>query len=125
MVHNWKYTPPKYFDTVRWDVGWQVLQKFGIKVKKRGNRSVTHAGDFITLCPFHDEKSPSMYFYGSGQFHCYGCGAHGDVFEFISKMLGTYSYGSKIKAYRWLKKNYGLTLPWERGESYGSNHVCI
>ncbi len=116
MAYNGKDTSPEYFNSVRWDVGWEVLQKFGIKIRRRGNTFTVGVGDYITLCPFHDEKSPSMHFYnGSGQFHCYGCGAHGDVFEFISRMLGTYSYGNKIKAYRWLKKNYGLTLPWQKG----------
>jgi DNA primase len=38
-------------------------------------------------CPFHAEKTPSFYVYEDG-FHCFGCGAHGDVFTFIMKTTG-------------------------------------
>ncbi|NOG74195.1 MULTISPECIES: CHC2 zinc finger domain-containing protein [Roseicella] len=35
------------------------------------------------LCPFHAEKSPSFHVYPT-HFHCYGCGAHGDVLSFMA-----------------------------------------
>jgi DNA primase len=36
------------------------------------------------LCPFHSEKTPSFHVNGDkGFFHCFGCGASGDVFEFV------------------------------------------
>lgn len=35
-------------------------------------------------CPFHQEKTPSFYVYPQ-HFHCYGCSAHGDVFDFLSR----------------------------------------
>jgi DNA primase len=38
-------------------------------------------------CPFHAEKTPSFYVYDD-DFHCFGCGAHGDVFTFIMKTTG-------------------------------------
>ena len=39
------------------------------------------------LCPFHDEKSPSFNVNtGKGFFHCFGCGAGGDVIAFIMKL---------------------------------------
>lgn len=34
------------------------------------------------LCPFHAERTPSFYVYGD-HFHCFGCGAHGDVFAWL------------------------------------------
>jgi DNA polymerase I-like protein with 3'-5' exonuclease and polymerase domains len=37
-------------------------------------------GDKV-LCPFHDDHSPSLQIYSDGHFHCYACGAHGDVDE--------------------------------------------
>lgn len=37
------------------------------------------------LCPFHREKTPSFTVdRGKGLFHCFGCGAGGDVFKFLS-----------------------------------------
>lgn len=44
-----------------------------------------HAG-FIR-CPFHKEKTASMKIY-SDSYYCFGCGAHGDIFSFISAMDG-------------------------------------
>ena len=38
-------------------------------------------------CPFHGEKTPSFYVYDDG-FHCFGCGAHGDVITFVMKSTG-------------------------------------
>jgi len=45
------------------------------------------AQNFIGLCPFHQEKTPSMSVHASRQFfHCFGCGASGDVFNFVQKI---------------------------------------
>jgi DNA primase len=43
-------------------------------------------GEFIGLCPFHEEKSPSFSVNDKkGFYHCFGCGAHGDIFEWVQK----------------------------------------
>jgi DNA primase len=45
------------------------------------------AQNFIGLCPFHQEKTPSFSVHASRQFfHCFGCGASGDVFAFVQKI---------------------------------------
>jgi hypothetical protein len=31
------------------------------------------------LCPFHQEKTPSCQLYADGHYHCFGCGAHGQI----------------------------------------------
>jgi len=52
-----------------------------IPLKKAG------AQNFTGLCPFHKEKSPSFSVHATRQFfHCFGCGASGDVFAFVQKI---------------------------------------
>jgi DNA primase len=52
-----------------------------VKLKKAG------AQNFSGLCPFHAEKTPSFSVHATRQFyHCFGCGASGDVFSFVQKI---------------------------------------
>lgn len=40
-------------------------------------------------CPFHGEKTPSLKVYPqTNSFYCFGCGAHGDVIDFVKKQFG-------------------------------------
>ena len=52
--------------------------------------SLTKAGrNFLGLCPFHGEKTPSFNVVEDKQFyHCFGCGRSGDVFKFIEVYRG-------------------------------------
>ena len=45
--------------------------------------------NFVGLCPFHNEKTPSFSVNAErGFFHCFGCGAGGSVFNFIMRVEG-------------------------------------
>ena len=44
-------------------------------------------GNLKGICPFHDEKSPSLSVSPSrGLFHCFGCAAGGDVIRFVERI---------------------------------------
>uniref|UniRef100_A0A7C5AM47 Zinc finger CHC2-type domain-containing protein n=1 Tax=Desulfobacca acetoxidans TaxID=60893 RepID=A0A7C5AM47_9BACT len=46
-------------------------------------------GNAMALCPFHEDKKPSLSVnLETGYFHCFGCGAEGDVFDFYQKRHG-------------------------------------
>lgn len=60
----------------------QVVQSEGITLHRRGR-------DFWTRCPFHGEKTPSFKVSPERQaFYCFGCGAHGDVIDFVQRLHG-------------------------------------
>ena len=71
-----------------------------VKLKKTGN-------NYKGLCPFHNEKTPSFIVSETKQrFTCYGCGAFGDVIEFVQRY-----YGHDFKgAVEMLAKEYGISL---------------
>ena len=52
-----------------------VLSRYGMQPNRAG---------FIH-CPFHEERTASMKIYPDS-YYCFGCGAHGDVFDFVQDM---------------------------------------
>jgi len=64
------------------------------------------------LCPFHDEKSPSFSVNTSlGFYHCFGCGASGDVISFLRDS----EHLSFVEAVELLAGRYGIQLTYEQG----------
>lgn len=67
--------------------------------------------NFMGLCPFHGEKSPSFSVSAVKQFYyCFGCGASGDAIRFLTEHLGL----SFVEAVRDLAQGVGLTVPEEQ-----------
>ena len=59
-----------------------ILHKEGVELKQRGR-------NFVGLCPFHPEKTPSFTVNPAKKlFKCFGCGEAGDVIGFIQKLRG-------------------------------------
>jgi len=72
-----------------------------VRLKKSGQ-------NFVGLCPFHPEKTPSFAVHPVKQiYHCFGCGAGGDVFKFVMEM-------EKVafpEALRLVAEKIGVRLP--------------
>ena len=75
-----------------------------IPLKKSGR-------NFRTTCPFHSEKTPSSFVSPTRQiFHCFGCGAGGDVFTLIMEKESL----SFPEAQKFLADKYNIKLPEKR-----------
>jgi DNA primase len=75
------------------------------------------AGSFKGLCPFHGEKSPSFNVRNSPAFyHCFGCGAGGDVFKFLQE-IESISFSDAVER---LADKLGYQLSYEEGSSESS-----
>jgi len=83
-----------------------IVEVIGAHVRlKRTGRN------FVGLCPFHQEKTPSFSVNAErGFFHCFGCNAGGSVFNFVMKMEGL----TFPEAVRSLAQRYGIELPEEQ-----------
>lgn len=69
--------------------------------------------DYVALCPFHQEKTPSFTVSREKQiFHCFGCGTGGNVFDFLMAMENL----TFPEAVRQLAARTGITLPAVRQE---------
>ncbi len=65
---------------------------------------------YMGLCPFHNEKTPSFSVHPARQtYHCFGCGASGDVFNFLME----YEKLSFKEAVRTLAVRAGIEIPTE------------
>lgn len=72
------------------------------------------------LCPFHSEKTPSFTVSpDNGLFHCFGCGAGGDVITFIRK-IENLDYPEAVQL---LCQRTGLALPEEELEQAGASRL--
>jgi len=66
------------------------------------------SGNYVGLCPFHQEKTPSFTVNdGKRFFYCFGCKATGDVIKFTANISGLSYNDSAIK----LATDYGIEIP--------------
>ena len=64
--------------------------------------------EYVGNCPFHNEKTGSFFVNDEkGTFHCFGCGASGDVFEYVMKKRGV----QFIQAVESIAEIAGIRLP--------------
>lgn len=81
----------------------------------RPHVKLTRKGHAYTgLCPFHKEKSPSFTVNDEkGFYHCFGCGAHGDIFDFVMQKQNM----PFMEAVELLANLLGLEVPKRQLES--------
>lgn len=93
--------PANIIDDIRYRCDIETIISSYVSLKRAGSNTKG-------LCPFHSEKTPSFTVYPSTQsFYCFGCGAGGDVINFVMRMENL-DYVSAIET---LAKRVGITLP--------------
>lgn len=81
------------FESVKQSVSTrQAAELYGLKVKRNG----------MTLCPFHNDKNPSMKV--DRRFHCFACQEDGDVIDFVAKLFGI----GLLEAAKKLANDFGI-----------------
>ena len=93
--------PQQFIDDLKQHADIVVVIQDYVSLKKTG---ATYKG----LCPFHGEKTPSFHVNkDKGFFHCFGCGAGGDVFKFL-ELRERIAFPDAVKM---LAQRFGMTLP--------------
>ena len=103
-----------------------AAEHYGLQVNRNG----------MCSCPFHEDRHPSMKL-NERYFYCFGCGATGDVIDFVARLFGLSSYeAAKKLAYDFgidpdkppaamaLKKPYPLARAFRNDEMYCQRVLC-
>lgn len=95
------YFPDGFVDQLRSSVDVvEVIAEY-LRLEKRGR-------NYVALCPFHTEKTPSFNVSRERQiFHCFGCSAGGDVFKFLM-LIENIGFPEAV---RLLAEKRGIPLP--------------
>jgi len=97
---------PRFLDELRERVSLAEIIGRRVKLIRRGR-------EFVGLCPFHNEKTPSFNVVeDKGFFHCFGCGAHGDAIGFLMQTESV----SFREAVEELARRAGLEVPIDTPE---------
>jgi len=75
----------------------EALKRYGLHPIRKGGR-------YWLLCPFHNERHPSMLV--DEKLHCFGCGWHGDVVDFVAE----YFYLQPLEAAQKLAEDFGISI---------------
>ena len=109
------YQRPNLFHAVKAAVTTrQLAELYGLRPDRRG----------MVCCPFHGDKHPSMKV--DTRFHCFACGADGDVIDFAARLHGLSKWDAarKIAGEVGVEPSQALTRqlprrgsPWQRGKA--------
>ncbi len=76
----------------------QVVEMYGLKIRRNN----------MVSCPFHNDRTPSMKV--DNRFHCFGCGADGDVIDFVSRLYGI----SSLEAAQKIASDFGISCDMKK-----------
>ena len=97
------------FDTVKQSVTTrQAAEIYGVKVRRNNMAS----------CPFHNDRIPSMKV--DKRFHCFGCGADGDVIDFVSRLYGI----SSLEAAQKIASDFGISYDVKSAVTKPKKIIC-
>jgi DNA primase len=92
---------PAFLDELRARVALSPVVGRRVKLARAGR-------EWKGCCPFHNEKTPSFYVNDDkGFYHCFGCGAHGDVIRFLTEQEGL----PFMEAVKQLAAQAGMEVP--------------
>ncbi len=98
--------PPSLLDEIRTRL--PLSEVVGRRVSWDRRKTQPGKGDFWACCPFHQEKSPSFHVDDRrNRYKCFGCGASGDHFKFLSETEGL----NFPEAVERLAEQAGVALP--------------
>ena len=98
--------PESKIEEIRQSVDIVDLISQHVQLRKRGK-------NFIGLCPFHSEKTPSFTVSEEKQiFHCFGCHTGGNVFKFLTEFHKI----SFVEAVQELAEQQGITIEFDKAE---------
>jgi DNA primase len=93
--------PVEFYDVIRNHINLSDIIRQKISLTKK-------AGEYLGLCPFHNEKTPSFYVNDlKKSYYCFGCSVSGDVIKFISQIQGLSYKEAAIK----LASDYNIAIP--------------
>ncbi|MDG1436597.1 MAG: DNA primase [Rickettsiaceae bacterium] len=91
----------EFYNHIRENVRVSDIVRQRVMLTKKG-------GEYLGVCPFHNEKSPSFTVNDAKRFyHCFGCSAHGDVIRFVSETNGISYKEAAVK----IAGDNGIELP--------------
>ena len=95
--------PPRFLDELRARLTLSTIIGRRIKLTRAGR-------EYKACCPFHNEKTPSFFVNDEkGFYHCFGCGAHGDIISFEMEQ-GNLTFPEAVER---LAAEAGLEVPRE------------
>ena len=97
------------FDTVKQSVTpRQAAEMYGLKLRRNN----------MVSCPFHNDRTPSMKV--DNRFHCFGCGADGDVIDFVSRIFGI----SSLEAAQKIASDFGISYDVKSAVTKPKKIIC-